>query len=49
MPDRVVKPVNDWGIQSKNLNRKNNMELLNRPGKKFDWENKELDGDENVE
>ena len=25
------------------------MELINRPGKKFDWENKELEGDENVE
>ena len=36
MPDRVVKLVNYWETQSKKVNGKNNMELLNCRGKKFD-------------
>ena len=48
MPDRVVKLVNDWGMQFKKENNKNKLFLLNRHGKKFDWYNEDLDYDENV-
>ena len=48
MPDRVVKLVKNWGMQPKNKNMKNKMELLNFHGKKLDWDNKEIEEDENV-
>ena len=48
MPDRVVNLVNNSGMRSKMENRKNKLEFLNRHGKKFDWDNKDLDENENV-
>ena len=48
MPDRVVKLVKNWGMQPKNKNMKNKMELLNFHGKKLDWDNKEIEEGENV-
>ena len=49
MPDRVVKLVKYWVMQSKLVNRKNKPKLINHHGKKFDWDNKELDNNDNVE
>ena len=48
MPDRVVKLINYWEMQSKKENKKKKLELINRHRKKFYWDNKELDDDENV-
>ena len=48
MPDRVVNLVNNSGMRSKMENRKNKLEFLNLHGKKFDWDNKDLDENENV-
>ena len=48
MPDRVAKLLDYWEIQSKKENSKNNLELINRHWKNFDWDNEELDGDNNV-
>ena len=35
-------------MQPKKENRKNKLELINHHGKKFDWDNKELEDDENI-
>ena len=48
MPDIVLKLVNNCGMQPKKGNRKNNLEILNHHRKKFYWDNKELEDDENV-
>ena len=41
MPDKIIKKLNWWGRSKKNMAFQNKLELLNRHGIQFDWDNED--------